>query len=32
MVILDGSFLLGIAAIVTSIAALWRAVNGGRKL
>ena len=32
MVILDGSFLLGIAAIVTSIAALWRAIKSGPKL
>lgn len=28
MVIIDGSFLLGVAAILTSVATLWRAVKG----
>lgn len=31
MVIIDGSFLLGVAAVVTSIATLWRAVKGQPK-
>lgn len=28
MVIIDGSFLLGVAAVLTSLATLWRAVKG----
>ncbi len=28
MVIIDGSFLLGVAAVLTSVATLWRAVRG----
>jgi len=28
MVIIDGSFLLGIAAVLTSIATLWRSLKG----
>lgn len=28
MVIIDGSFLLGVAAVLTSVATLWRAVKG----
>ncbi len=28
MVIMDGSFLLGIAAVLTSIATLWRSLKG----
>lgn len=27
MVIIDGSFLLGVAAVLTSLATLWRAVK-----
>jgi hypothetical protein len=30
MVIIDGSFLLGIAAVLTSIATLWRSVKDRR--
>jgi hypothetical protein len=30
MVIIDGSFLLGIAAVLTSIATLWRSFKGRR--
>lgn len=30
MVIIDGSFLLGVAAVVTSIANLWRAIRDWR--
>jgi hypothetical protein len=30
MVIIDGSFLLGIAAVLTSIATLWRSLKGRR--
>lgn len=30
MVIIDGSFLLGVAAVVTSIATLWRAIRERR--
>lgn len=29
MIIFDGSFLLGVAAVLTSIATLWRTVRGG---
>jgi len=28
MVIIDGSFLIGVAAILTSLATLWRSVRG----
>ena len=28
MVIIDGSFLLGVAAVLISVATLWRAVKG----
>lgn len=28
--IIDGSFLLGIAAVLTSIATLWRSLKGRR--
>ncbi|AOF94836.1 putative membrane protein (plasmid) [Sphingobium sp. RAC03] len=28
MMIIDGSFLLGIAAVLTSIATLWRSLKG----
>jgi hypothetical protein len=28
MVIIDGSFLFGIAAVLTSIATLWRSLKG----
>lgn len=28
--IIDGSFLLGIAAVLTSIATLWRSLKGQR--
>lgn len=27
--VIDGSFLLGVAAVLTSVATLWRAVKGG---
>ncbi|WP_263970496.1 hypothetical protein [Qipengyuania atrilutea] len=27
MIVIDGDFLLGVAAVLTSIAALWRAVR-----
>lgn len=30
MVIIDGPFLLGIAAVLTSIATLWRSLKGRR--
>lgn len=30
MMIIDGSFLLGIAAVLTSIATLWRSLKGRR--
>lgn len=29
MVIIDGSFLVGIAAVLTSLATLWKAVRRG---
>lgn len=28
MVIIDGSFLVGVAAVLTSVATLWRAFKG----
>ncbi len=30
MMNIDGSFLLGVAAVLTSLATLWRAVKGQR--
>lgn len=32
MIIIDGSFLLGIAAILSSVATLWRAIRDSKEL